>query len=268
MSADRVPAPAGRPSWCEPHPRQLDDHRERDHWAFYPRFSPDGSQIYYDYDPKDPYNSYRVDLAIFASPADPSSARAVQWTYPNEYTGGDVNPVPLRGGGLIFTRFSIDDQSNVHSQIWYQARPGSQGTPLTDPADDCLQPAVSADERQLGMVCTQGQPQVGGAHDCELLIGRPSGLGPTDGAGQRAARGVAVICARRQDDRLPCARHTRRRLPALDRQRRPVNGGNAHGRSRPRSTWTRQSADGLDQLEARPKAVDGSSAPMRPISGS
>jgi TolB protein len=131
---------------------------ESNHWAFYPRFSPDGSQIFYDYDPKDPYNSYRVDLAIFASPAGADTG-SVQWTFPNQYTGGDVNPVPLRGGGLIYTRFSIDDQSNVHSQVWYQARPGSAGTPLTDLAEDCLQPAVSSDDKQVAMVCTHGQPQ-------------------------------------------------------------------------------------------------------------
>jgi len=131
---------------------------ESNHWAFYPRFSPDGSQIFYDFDPKDPYNSYRVDLAIFASPAG-GGAGSVQWTFPNQYTGGDVNPVPLSGGGLIYTRFSIDDQSKVHSQLWFQARPGSPGTPLTDPEKDCLQPAISPDERRLAMLCTNGQPQ-------------------------------------------------------------------------------------------------------------
>src|SRR5258708_33072842 len=35
---------------------------EHNHWAFYPRFSPDGSTLFYDYDPKDSYNSYQVDL--------------------------------------------------------------------------------------------------------------------------------------------------------------------------------------------------------------
>lgn len=131
---------------------------ELNHWAFYPRFSADGSQIFYDYDPKDPYNSYRVDLAIFASPADPTSNTSVQWTHPNQYTGGDVTPVPLRGGGLIYTKFSIDGQSNVHSQIWLQSRPGSPGTALTDPEANCLQPALSADGHLLAMVCTNGQP--------------------------------------------------------------------------------------------------------------
>jgi TolB protein len=132
---------------------------EGNHWAFYPRLSADGSHILFDSDPKDPYNSYRVDLAIFASPADPSAGAWVQWTYPNFYTGGDVGPVPLRGGGLIYTKFSIDDQSRVHSQLWYQARPGSLGTALTDPASDCLQPALSADEREVAMVCRNGQTQ-------------------------------------------------------------------------------------------------------------
>jgi len=129
---------------------------EANHWVFYPRFSADG-QLFYDYDPKDPYNIFRVDLSIFASPADPSSKAAVRWTFPNQYTGGDVSPLPLKSGGLIFTRFSIDDQSRVHSQLWFQARPGTTGVALTDPEAGCLQPAISADEHLLAMVCTHGQ---------------------------------------------------------------------------------------------------------------
>jgi Tol biopolymer transport system component len=130
---------------------------ESNHWVFYPRFSADGSQLFYDYDPKDPYNVYRVDLSIFASPVDPSSKAAQRWTSPNEYTGGDLSPLPLRSGGLIFTRFSIDEQSKVHSQIWFQARPGTAGVALTDPEAACLQPTLSSDERVLAMVCTRGQ---------------------------------------------------------------------------------------------------------------
>lgn len=131
---------------------------EQNHWVFFPRFSADGSQVFYGYDPKDPYNVYRVDLSIFASPVDPSSKAATRWTFPNQYTGGDVSPLPLKSGGLIFTRFSIDEQSRVHSQLWYQARPESAGVALTDPEAGCLQPALSEDERLLAMVCTHGQP--------------------------------------------------------------------------------------------------------------
>lgn len=131
---------------------------EGNHWIFYPRFSPDGSQIFYDFDPKDPYNSYRVDLAILASPAG-DLARWQLWTNPNQYTGGDVTPVPLRDGGLVYTKFSIDDQSVLHSQLWFQAGAGTPGIQLTDPTLDCIQPAVSQDEKQIAMVCRKGQTQ-------------------------------------------------------------------------------------------------------------
>ncbi|MHB8587312.1 MAG: TolB family protein [Candidatus Dormibacteraceae bacterium] len=47
----------------------------------------------------------------------------------------------------------------MHSKVWYQARPGGPGTALTDPAADCLQPTLSSDERQVAMVCTNGQAQ-------------------------------------------------------------------------------------------------------------
>ena len=131
---------------------------EGNHWIFYPRFSADGAQIFYDFDPEDPYNSYRVDLTILSSPVD-SFNRWTQWTNPNQYTGGDVAPVPLRHGGLVYTKFSIDPQSVLHSQIWLQAAAGSPGVALTDPSLDCLQPAVSPDEKLIAMVCRKGQTQ-------------------------------------------------------------------------------------------------------------
>jgi Tol biopolymer transport system component len=129
---------------------------EANHWAFYPRFSRDGSSVFFSYDAKDPYNSYRVDLSIYSRPADPAAAQATAWTQPNPYTGGDVGPLPL-GLGLIFTRFSIDVNSEVHSQLWLQIGPGSPGVGLTPPADDCAQPAVSPDGKLLAMVCRHGQ---------------------------------------------------------------------------------------------------------------
>jgi Tol biopolymer transport system component len=129
---------------------------EGNHWVFYPRFSPDASTVYFSYDPKDPYNDYRLDLAIFSMGAGPQSSTAVQWTQPNDYTGGDVEPLPLQSGGLIYTKFSIDEQSVVHSQVWFQAAPGPGGAGLTKPADDCGQPALSKDETMVAMVCRHG----------------------------------------------------------------------------------------------------------------
>jgi len=131
---------------------------EDNHWVFYPRFSPDGQTVFYDFDPKDVYSTYRVDLAIFASHIDPSS-RATVWTQPNEYTGGDVNPVPLSGGGLIYTKYSIDDAFQVHSQIWVQLKAGSPGAALTGAELGCYEPAISPDEKLLAMVCNHGSNQ-------------------------------------------------------------------------------------------------------------
>ena len=132
---------------------------EDNHWVFYPRFTPDGQMVFYDFDPKDPFNTYRLDLAIFASHIDPNT-RAQVWTQPNEYTGGDVNPVPLRGGGLIYTKYSIDDAFQVHSQIWVQRSAGSRGVPLTAPSLGCHEPAVSPDQTLITMVCDKGSNQV------------------------------------------------------------------------------------------------------------
>ena len=160
---------------------------EWNHWAFSPRFRPDGSQLFFDFDPKDPYNNYRVDLAIFASPAG-DIGQMVQWTHPNPWTGGDVNPVPLAGGGLIYTKYSIDGASMVHSQIWLQLRPGSPGVALTDAAADCLQPALSADEHQIAMVCTNGRPQV-----AQLVVG--SFLPSTLSLGPLSARAQGQLAA-------------------------------------------------------------------------
>ena len=138
--------------------RQLTHHQstqvEGNHWAFYPRFSADGSSVLYSYDDKDPYATYLVDLAIFALASD-GSGGVVQWTVPNDYTGGDADPVPLKNGGLIYTKFSIDLRSQVHSQVWIVNRPGLAGTALTQPDENCAQPAVSPDESMIAMVCRQ-----------------------------------------------------------------------------------------------------------------
>jgi Tol biopolymer transport system component len=130
---------------------------EANHWAFYPRFSPDGSSVFFSYDAKDPYNSYRLDLAIYSRPSGKAPSQLTAWTQPNAYTGGDIGPLPLGPQGLVFTRFSIDAQSQVHSQVWLQAGPGSPGVGLTQPGDDCAQPAISLDRSLIAMVCRHGQ---------------------------------------------------------------------------------------------------------------
>lgn len=153
---------------------------EGNHWSFYPRVSPDGQKLFYSFDPKDPYNDYRVDLAIYAS-APSSTSNAIPWTVPNQFTGGDVSPVPLKDGSLIYTKYSIDDQSQVHAQIWIQRRAGSVGAALTTPELDCGQPAVAPDEKSIAMICTRGSNQsaeldVASFDGAALTLGTPTVL--------------------------------------------------------------------------------------------
>ena len=130
---------------------------EANHWAFLPRFSSDGSRVFYAYGDKAP-GTYDVDLTILSVPAG-GPGRDVVWTVPNQYTGGDTDPVPMRDGGLIYTKYSIDNQDAVHSQVWLTIRPGAGGTPLTKPEEDCAQPALSPDEKSIAMVCRHGELQ-------------------------------------------------------------------------------------------------------------
>lgn len=153
---------------------------EDNHWTFYPRFSPDGRSLFYDFDPKDAFNSFRLDLAIFASEMG-TGGRSLEWTSPNEFTGGDVQPVPLRDGSLIYTKFSIDDSYQVRSQVWIQRRPGSPGVALTAPEAGCGQPAVSPDEKLVAMVCTRGsntaaELEIASIDGVNVTLGSPATL--------------------------------------------------------------------------------------------
>ena len=127
---------------------------EYNHWAFYPRVSPDGANLVYSYDsPK----QNGVDLAVWSMPLNGAQSQARRWTDPYWYTGGDVSPIPLAGGGLLFVRHSIDPSTVVHSQIYYQARPLALAKPLTPEAEDCSEPALSPDGTQLAMICSRGK---------------------------------------------------------------------------------------------------------------
>jgi WD40-like Beta Propeller Repeat len=124
------------------------------HWAFYPRISPDGANLVYSYDsPK--VNG--VDLSVWSMPLNGAQSQARRWTDPYSHTGGDVSPIPLATGGLLFVRHSIDSSTAVHSQIYIQSRALALAKPLTPEADDCSQATLSPDGTQLAMVCTHGK---------------------------------------------------------------------------------------------------------------
>jgi len=144
---------------------------DSNHWAFFPRISPDGKTLYYSFDK--PKFGYRVDLAVWSMPLNGNQNQARQMTYPNGYTGGDVTPVPLTAGALLYVKYSLGP-SGIASQIWLQTRPLTTGRALTNLSDNCSQPALSPSGKTLAMVCT------GGKQSARLVIASFDGktLGP------------------------------------------------------------------------------------------
>jgi hypothetical protein len=161
-----------------------------DDWLYYPAVGP-GDTLYFSYDwPKgnvdDPSQCcYQVDFSIWETTLDADITRAnvqhaagiTQQSWANYYTGGDVSPVPLVGGGLLYVDYeSATDNSEVStpvpgadpgdevSQIRMDPTPNPTGTghgsPLTPPGDDCAQPALNAAQTEIAMICT---PVVNGA---------------------------------------------------------------------------------------------------------
>ncbi|TMD07600.1 MAG: hypothetical protein E6J03_03855 [Chloroflexi bacterium] len=127
---------------------------ENNHWAFHPRVGQDGT-LWYGYDA--PKVGFRVDLAVWSrSLGASSSAAGRRWSTPHGYTGGDVEPVPLAGGGVIFTRYAVDAQEHIRAQLWLQRTPLEQGHALTAVGDDCSQPDLAPGGGTLAMVCTAG----------------------------------------------------------------------------------------------------------------
>lgn len=167
----------GRLTSDEAGKRYGDNSLEYDRWAFYPRASADGRSLLFSFD--SPKCGYRTALAVWSmplpaagvTPSPPPAPRATsgcpaptgppgarRQTTPNDYTGGDVMPLPVAGGGMLFVRYSFDQQFHVHSAIWYQRSAADAGVAVTDPADDCSQPALAPDGVTLAMVCTHGGP--------------------------------------------------------------------------------------------------------------
>jgi hypothetical protein len=124
-------------------------------WSFYPRLSPDQHTLWMSYDgPK--YvgaNYFDVDMAVWAVPLGAQIRQGRAWTTANNYTGGDVQPVPVPGG-IIYTKYTYDENGNRVGQLWFTNRAGSAGRALTSTAAGCLQPSISPDGGSVAMICT------------------------------------------------------------------------------------------------------------------
>jgi hypothetical protein len=124
-------------------------------WSFYPRLSPDQRTLWMSYDgPK--YvgaNYFDVDMAVWAVPLGAPIRNGKAWTVANNYTGGDVQPVPVPGG-IIYTKYVYDQNGNRTGQLWFTNRSGSAGRALTSTDASCAEPSLSPDGGSLAMICT------------------------------------------------------------------------------------------------------------------
>jgi Tol biopolymer transport system component len=154
------------------------------HWSLHPKIAPDGQTVYYEYDFKNcPIEGcYRVDFSVFGQVINGSQDQARRWTSPNPGTGGDIQSIPLASGGLIYTKFDINAQSQIFSQIWWQPSREREGHALTGADQSCYAPALSPDGSKLAMVCSP----VGQANSTQLMVAPFDGqkLGPTTVAAQ------------------------------------------------------------------------------------
>jgi len=126
------------------------------HWSFYPTLAPDGKSIFMSYDSAK-FGDYEVDLGIWQMLVGGTRSQWRQWTFPNSYTGGDVQPVPLASGGLLYVSYDQDADGKKASQIWYKAQRTGKATALTTLDEDCSEPSLSPDGKTLAMVCTDKQ---------------------------------------------------------------------------------------------------------------
>jgi hypothetical protein len=128
-------------------------------WSFFPRLSPDQRTFFMSYDgPKAAGNGYfAVDMSVWAVPVGGTIRQGKLWTISNDYTGGDMQPVPLPTGGIIYTKYSYDDNYNRVAQLWYTNRAGAAGRALTPQSASCASPALSPDGGSIAMVCNYGK---------------------------------------------------------------------------------------------------------------
>jgi Tol biopolymer transport system component len=136
------------------------------HWAYYPKVSPNGVTLFYVSDWVDPDSAYNVDFQVQAVPFADPAAQAVVWSEPGlYYQGGDVEPIPLANGGLIYAKYDINDnpgspdQGATYAQLVYASSPHDTLDYLTTPGQDCAEPALSPSGTEIAMVCTNNSLQ-------------------------------------------------------------------------------------------------------------
>jgi Tol biopolymer transport system component len=99
-----------------------------------------------------------VVFAVWSMPMTGGIDQAQQWTLREQFTGGDVQPVLLPSGAVLYTKYAFDQQlGKILGQVYLTTSAGTVGEALTPREDDCTQPALSPDGQQLAMTCTGGK---------------------------------------------------------------------------------------------------------------
>lgn len=127
------------------------------HWSYYPRLSPDGGTLWMTYDGGKCTGCLLITFDIWAMPVGGTIRQARPWTSTGLVPGGDVQPIPLPQGGIIFTKYTYDDQGRPTGQLWYENKANTLGRELTNQSEDCRNPSLSPDGSQIAMVCTYVQ---------------------------------------------------------------------------------------------------------------
>ena len=127
-------------------------HVEDNAWSFWPHLAADGRTVILGYDgPK--IGTFEVHLAVWSGPLT-GKLESTQWTSPTAYTGGDVTPVPLPGGGVVYASYSLNSAEQIVSRVASVARPGAAPVYITAAADDCNAPAINPAGTELAVICT------------------------------------------------------------------------------------------------------------------
>jgi len=122
------------------------------HWMFYPKLSADGKTLWFAYD--QPKFGYDVVMSIWSMPYGANIRSGTLWTNADDYSGGDVEPVPVRQGGVIYTKYSYGPNLRLVGQLYYATKRHSWGRALTSPGEDCRSASMSPRGTEIAMICT------------------------------------------------------------------------------------------------------------------
>ena len=152
-----------------------------------------------------------MDFSLWSAPlgaafniGDNGVSGATRWSVPDLYTGGDIEPVPLPDGSVLYSSYANTGKGTVVTVLGLQTSPTSPMKALTTPQQDCGAPSVAADGVTVAMVCTNS--------------GQTADLGGRDARGQRTR---PVASARRELPLQLAVVVVERRTPSLHECVRP-----------------------------------------------